>query len=246
MGILTIWREFRSKQSGEKRHQRGRITHGERLRAEQSQDWRRFREEQVEASGAGMGIWDLAGSSGSLSSHFPALSRYYQRGRRIFTVTVRKNIPDRGSWARFLRENLQFWNKHEELARGDLCRWMGIFFFSSWVLDSDGKLRVDCSCFEVLPPAIFICTSQKFIYHWGAGWETAGGSWDVDVSPRKDGQVPSCLKLLKRWWPFGHFAEEGWDSLVLLTGFCVRSCLWKLGRMSSSRRLIHELFCPSC
>lgn len=70
MGILTIWREFRSKQSGEKRHQRGRITHGERLRAEQSQDWRRFREEQVEASGAGMGIWDLAGSSGSLSSHF--------------------------------------------------------------------------------------------------------------------------------------------------------------------------------
>lgn len=68
MGMLTNWREFRSKQRGEKRHQRGQITRGGRLGAEKSQGWRRFREEQVEASGAGMDIWDLAGSSTSVPS----------------------------------------------------------------------------------------------------------------------------------------------------------------------------------
>lgn len=114
-------------------------------------------------------------------------------------MTVRKNIPDRGSWARFLRENLESWNEHEEMALGDFVSVDGDFFFFSWIVDLDGKLRADCSCFEVLPPAIFICTSQALIYHWGKGWETAGGSWNADVSPRQDGHVPSCLKLLERW-----------------------------------------------
>lgn len=71
---------------------------------------------------------------------FTALARYYGISRGIFTVTVRKNIPGRGSWARFLRENLYSWNEHEEMALGELCQQMGIF---SWIVDLDGKLRVD-------------------------------------------------------------------------------------------------------
>lgn len=103
MGMLTNWREFRSKQRGEKRHQRGQITHGGRLGAEQSQGWRRFREEQVEASGAGMDIWDLAGSSTSVlrpraaetlrASHFTALSRYYRISRENIHRDCQKEHP---------------------------------------------------------------------------------------------------------------------------------------------------------
>lgn len=44
-------------------------------------------------------------------------------------MTVRKNIPDRGSWARFLRENLESWNEHEEMALGDFVSVDGDFFF---------------------------------------------------------------------------------------------------------------------
>lgn len=103
MGMLTNWREFRSKQRGEKRHQRGQITHRGRLGAEKSQGWRRFREEQVEASGAGMDIWDLAGSSTSVlrpraaetlrASHFTALSRYYRISRENIHRDCQKEHP---------------------------------------------------------------------------------------------------------------------------------------------------------
>lgn len=103
MGMLTNWREFRSKKSGEKRHQRCHITHRGRLGAEKSQSWRHFREEQVEASGAGMDVWDLAGSStsapspphsgDSLSSHFTALSRYYRISRENIHRDCQKEHP---------------------------------------------------------------------------------------------------------------------------------------------------------
>lgn len=43
-------------------------------------------------------------------------------------MTVRKNIPERGSWARFLGENLESWSKHGEMALGDLGQWMGVFW----------------------------------------------------------------------------------------------------------------------
>lgn len=88
-----------------KRHQRGRVTHGERLGAEKSQGWRHFREEQVEeASGAGMDIWDLAGSStsepspphsrDSLSSHFTAcIPRYYRISRQNIHRDCQKEHP---------------------------------------------------------------------------------------------------------------------------------------------------------
>ena len=59
-----------------------------------------------------------------------------------------------------------------------------------WVVGLGGKPRGGCSCLEVLPPAISICTPQAFIYLQGKGWETAGGSWSAVVSPGEDGQVP--------------------------------------------------------
>lgn len=229
-GALTNWREFRGKQGEKKKsHQRGQITLRGRLGAEKVPGLEAF---QGGAGGGPWGqdeylgcYWDLAASTSvsspprsgeSLSSpfHSPFQILSNKQGK-IFTVTLRKNIPDWGSWARFLGENVESWSKREEIALGDLGQQMGF----SWVVDLCGKPRGDYSHLEVLPPAISICTPQAFIYYHGKGWETASGSWSADMSPREDGLVPSRLKACGEVVPLGHLAEVRRDSLMPLTGF---------------------------
>jgi len=67
-----------------------------------------------------------SGESLSCPFHGPFQILSNKQGK-IFTVTVRKNIPDRGSCARFLGENLVSLSKHKDMALCDLGQWVGIF-----------------------------------------------------------------------------------------------------------------------
>lgn len=194
-GILSNWREFRGKQGGgrgkKKSYRRGQITLGGWWGLKKVPGLEAFR------GGTGDGpwgrdeyldcCWDLAAStsapspphSGELLScpfHGPFQILLNKQGK-IFTVTVRKNIPDQGSWACFLGENLESQSKHKEVALGNLGQGMGI------VMGLGGTPKNVCSCLEVLPPAISVCIP---VYRQGKGWETAGGSWCAHVSPGED------------------------------------------------------------
>lgn len=119
-----MWSEFKASYYGnidklervqKQREQRKKASEGldyPRREAEKSQGWKHFREEQVEASGAGMDIWDLAGSSTSvpspphrsrawLSSHFTALSRYDRISRENIHRDCQKEHPWPGELGTF-------------------------------------------------------------------------------------------------------------------------------------------------
>lgn len=101
MGILTNWREFRSKQS----ERGGKASEGSdypRREAEKSQGWRHFRVEQVEGWDGHLGAGrEQHLSRDSLSSHFTALSRYYRISRENIHRDCQKEHPWPGELGTF-------------------------------------------------------------------------------------------------------------------------------------------------